>query len=137
MSATKVLCASLVCLVLYIGAVDAGCGTLSKIKLGTCVATFSTANLLNLSKRQKLLDGGNYSCPTDIFKDSCTSFQAMKGCVELDGFPSGCEAEYDKKLSEQKIACTHTELLNLCGGAPALVTSFTVLITCLIAIFNM
>ncbi|XP_046377845.2 uncharacterized protein LOC124150019 [Haliotis rufescens] len=137
MSATKVLGVSLVCLVLYIAAVDADCGTLSKIKLGACVATYSTANVLNLSERKRRINAGNTACPTEILKDSCTSYHAMKGCVELGGFPTGCEAAYDKKISEQDIMCTNSELYNLCGGATALMTSFTLLITCLITIFNL
>ncbi|XP_046377588.1 uncharacterized protein LOC124149837 [Haliotis rufescens] len=137
MSATKVLGVSLICLVLYIAAVDAECGSLSKVKLGACVTAFSTANLGNRDQRKERIDAGNTTCPTDIFKDSCKSYGVMKGCADFGGYPEGCGADYDRMLKEQNIECTHVELYNLCGGATALVTSFTLLITCIITIFSL
>ncbi|XP_048238277.1 uncharacterized protein LOC124129677 [Haliotis rufescens] len=127
MQSAKVLSLSLACVALYLTAVNGECGTVGNAKITTCVQSFKLTN-------KALIDAGNATCTA--FKDSCTSYKVMTVCVNLLGFPGGCETKYDDKLKTEGIVCTNAELKAMCGGATSLMTRVTLLITFLVTIFN-
>ncbi|XP_071101219.1 uncharacterized protein [Haliotis cracherodii] len=127
MQSAKVLGLSLVCVALYLTAVNGECGTAGNAKITACVQGFKLTN-------KALIDAGNATCT--VFKESCTSYNVMTVCVNLLGFPGGCETKYDDKLKTEGIVCTSAELKTLCGGATSLMTSVTLLVTFLVTIFN-
>ncbi|XP_046355715.2 uncharacterized protein LOC124134714 [Haliotis rufescens] len=143
MVSIKALGLSALCVVLYFSVADAAsdgsCGTFSKAKFDVCVASFSTANLLNIDDRKARIAAGNTTCPTDILVESCTAFNVMIKCVNAFGFPEGCEMEMDKELKNQQFECTYKELEAICplatklGGAASTVVSISLLAACLIA----
>ncbi|XP_067686790.1 uncharacterized protein [Haliotis asinina] len=135
MLSAKVWSSTLVCVALCVAAVSGECGSVSGAKISACVLTFSTANSGNLDTRKARIAGGNTTCPTDIFKDSCTSYKTMKSCVSIGGFPEDCDAKFTDELKDKSIECTYAELTALCG-APALMTTVTLFVTFFVTIFN-